>query len=269
MKTTTFLAIQGGVFAVLFLVSTFLILTKQKDINLDKNDIHCVSWVQTDLQFLSQKHDIPKKGSSFFTLEKAKCSNVQTPPEQGGIAQAEGTGNCQFLERPFDSSIKECGQFYYHTILSGAFQKFCFRLNNETVLSEVSFSRGEGISLPKEKCEWLSEKESSAQIENSQLVVENTEKTILRKRNAIELAYPEFKNFEQQESFAGTSVKVAENGGDSYFAYITNGSGVPIAKAVCFKVDTALQVSKIGEFPNSSLGSLNLDIDPKTCNGIQ
>jgi|GEM_PF-6824461 len=89
-------------------------------------------------------------------------------------------------------------------------------------------------------------------------------------RKAIDIAYPAFYDFENQKSIAGQSVRSVQDGSDSYFAFIVYGSGLPIIKATCFKVDGALVASKIGEFPNSTTpAGAYAGIDPKTCNGIK
>lgn len=91
-----------------------------------------------------------------------------------------------------------------------------------------------------------------------------------RKREAIEDVYPEFKNFDTNTSFAGTFIETTQRDSDHYFAYIVNGSGVPIALATCFRVDRMFRVYKIGEFPDyldSYIGYTN--IDPVTCSGIK
>lgn len=86
---------------------------------------------------------------------------------------------------------------------------------------------------------------------------------------AIESQFPNFKNFESQKSFAGTSIKKIQEGADSYFAFETLGSGVPIATATCFRVDKMNRVYKVGEFPQPiDQVAGYADIDPKTCNGI-
>ncbi|MFA6098334.1 MAG: hypothetical protein WCV50_01155 [Patescibacteria group bacterium] len=89
-------------------------------------------------------------------------------------------------------------------------------------------------------------------------------------RDQIENEYPEFRNFENQVSFAGNKVKEIQDGDDLYIAYLVLGSGLPIAQATCFHVDSQLQVYKIGIFPDpldSYLGYA--DVDPKTCKGIK
>lgn len=90
-----------------------------------------------------------------------------------------------------------------------------------------------------------------------------------RKREAIEDVYPEFKNFDTNTSFAGTSIETTQRDSDHYFAYIVNGSGVPIALATCFRVDRMFRVYKIGEYPDY-LDSFSgyVGIDPVNCTGI-
>jgi len=90
------------------------------------------------------------------------------------------------------------------------------------------------------------------------------------RRNAIETAYPEFKDFENQESFAGRSVKSEVDDGDYYFAYIVHGSGLPIAEATCFRVDRVGRVFEIGLFPDpvDSYAGYR-DINPRNCKGIK
>lgn len=94
-------------------------------------------------------------------------------------------------------------------------------------------------------------------------------KTVRIMQEQIEQTYPEFADFENQPSFAGTSVKVVLDEGEYYFAYLTQGSGVPIAKATCFRVDWQTAY-RIGEFPNPFDSYLGYsDVDPKTCKGIR
>lgn len=88
-------------------------------------------------------------------------------------------------------------------------------------------------------------------------------------RNAIEATFPEMKNFDLN-CFAGCSYKYDKEGRDYYYAYIVQGSGVPVAKATCFKFDKDSVVTKVGEFPKageSNDGST--DINPKDCSGIK
>jgi hypothetical protein len=90
------------------------------------------------------------------------------------------------------------------------------------------------------------------------------------RRNAIETAYPEFKDFEHQKSFAGQSVKVEVDDGDYYFAYMVLGSGLPIAQATCFRVDRVGGVFEVGVFPDpvDSYAGYR-DVNPKNCRGIR
>src|SRR3990170_3288588 len=89
-------------------------------------------------------------------------------------------------------------------------------------------------------------------------------------RNAIETAYPKFKDFENQKSFAGKSVKGEVDEGDYYFAYIVHGSGLPIAEATCFRVDRVGRVFEIGAFPDpvDSYAGYR-DVNPRNCRGIE
>jgi hypothetical protein len=96
----------------------------------------------------------------------------------------------------------------------------------------------------------------------------------IHRRRAIEQAYSEFsEDFEKQPCFAGCSVKIVEDSKSYYYAFITHGSGVPIVKASCFRVEggptTTFKVSKIGEFSDMTDSSIGYkDFDPKTCGGI-
>ena len=90
-----------------------------------------------------------------------------------------------------------------------------------------------------------------------------------RKQETLEKEFPEFKGFEEASSFAGVSVKIQEEGSVHYYAYILHGSGIPILKVTCFRVDRMFRVFKIGEFPDmldSYIGYM--DIDARTCGGI-
>lgn len=94
-------------------------------------------------------------------------------------------------------------------------------------------------------------------------------KSVLIMREMIETTFPEFADFENQPSFAGQSVKVVLEDGEYYFAYLTLGSGLPIIKATCFRVDWQTAY-KIGEFPNPYDSYLGYpDLDPQTCKGIR
>jgi hypothetical protein len=90
------------------------------------------------------------------------------------------------------------------------------------------------------------------------------------RRKAIETAYPQFKDFENQKSFAGQSVKSEVDDGDYYFAYMVHGSGLPIAQATCFRVDRADRVFEIGVFPEpvDSYAGYR-DVNPRNCRGIR
>ena len=90
------------------------------------------------------------------------------------------------------------------------------------------------------------------------------------RRNAIETAYPQFKDFENQKSFAGQSVKSEVDDGDYYFAYIVHGSGLPIAQATCFRVDRVGRVFETGVFPDpvDSYAGYR-DINPRNCRGVK
>ena len=88
-------------------------------------------------------------------------------------------------------------------------------------------------------------------------------------RYLIETEYPEFKDFENQKSFAGQSVKSAVLDFDYYFVFVVHGSGLPIVQATCFRVDRSGRVFKIGLFPDplDSYAGYS-DIDPVNCRGI-
>lgn len=89
------------------------------------------------------------------------------------------------------------------------------------------------------------------------------------KRRIIELEYPDFKDFENQKSFAGQSVKIDNSDNEYYFAYIVFGSGLPIVEATCFRTDS-IHAYKVGEFPDMADSFIGYkDIDPKTCRGIK
>ena len=105
-------------------------------------------------------------------------------------------------------------------------------------------------------------------ITNTPTSIEN--EIISRKRSQIEAAYPEFKDFENQKSFAGQSVNFLIESDDHYFAYLVLGSGVPVVKATCFRVDHLMRVYKIGEFPDplDSYAGYH-DVNPKNCHGIK
>lgn len=90
------------------------------------------------------------------------------------------------------------------------------------------------------------------------------------RRDAIETAYPEFKDFEHQESFAGKSVKTEVDEGDYYVAYIVHGSGLPIAEATCFRVDRVGRVFEVGVFPDPADSYAGYrDVNPRNCRGVK
>jgi hypothetical protein len=90
------------------------------------------------------------------------------------------------------------------------------------------------------------------------------------RRDAIEAAYPGFKDWESQESFAGKSVKVEVDEGDYYFAYIVHGSGLPFAEATCFRVDRVGRVFEIGVFPDPADSYAGYrDLNTRDCRGIK
>lgn len=97
----------------------------------------------------------------------------------------------------------------------------------------------------------------------------------IHRRRAIEEVFPEFsEDFEKQPCFAGCSVKVVENNRIYYYAFITHGSGVPIATATCLSVSgtdsSNYGIAKIAEFPDkNNLYVAHKDIDPITCMGIK
>ena len=89
-------------------------------------------------------------------------------------------------------------------------------------------------------------------------------------RNLLEKQYPEFKDFENQESFAGKKVKMEIYEGDRYYVYMVLGSGLPIVEATCFRVDSMGRVFKIGIFPDLTSSYIGYtDINPKNCQGIK
>ena len=93
---------------------------------------------------------------------------------------------------------------------------------------------------------------------------------VVLRRGRIESEYPKFKDFENQRSFAGQSVKSEVDDGDYYFAYIVHGSGLPIAQATCFRVDRVGGVFQTGLVPDpvDSYAGYR-DINPRNCRGIK
>lgn len=143
------------------------------------------------------------------------------------------------------------------------FQLFVIGLLSLYILLTLIFSY---INTQK-KIETMVEPIQETKIEDSNHTYTELEK---QKKEAIETAYPEFKDFEKDNSFAGTSVKVQTYENNHYFGYIVHGSGVPIASATCFKVDHMFRVYKVGEFPDplDSYSGYN-DIDTISCTGIK
>jgi hypothetical protein len=91
---------------------------------------------------------------------------------------------------------------------------------------------------------------------------------IAQKKLAIEQAYPDLTGFEQTEGFAGHDVKVVSDGSDHYFAYLVLGSGVPIAQVTCYRVDRAMRVFKVGEYPDPVDSVVGYsEVNPKNCRG--
>lgn len=99
---------------------------------------------------------------------------------------------------------------------------------------------------------------------------QHSDPEVLEKKALIEAAYPEFLDFENQESFAGQSVESLKENGDYFFAYIVHGSGVYAIQATCFKVDTTNQVTLMGTYPEAGGPSTTetTALNPKTCTGI-
>ncbi len=91
------------------------------------------------------------------------------------------------------------------------------------------------------------------------------------RRKVIAALYPEFVvNYENHPCFAGCSVKTKEDSENHYYAYITHGSGLPIAAATCFRVDALMNAYLIGKFPEITDSYAGYrDIDPQTCRGIK
>lgn len=106
---------------------------------------------------------------------------------------------------------------------------------------------------------------NTSNFSNVNLKEDDTEQKLEpRARYLIETKYPEFKDFEKQESFAGKMVFSKIVGSSIYFAFIIEGSGVPIADATCFKVENLTTVSKIGKLKRPLPGNDGM-IDPETC----
>ncbi len=146
---------------------------------------------------------------------------------------------------------------------SKKFQLFIIASITFLVLITMAFSYMNNTSRFEEKVDSVLE----TTIDENNIKLSDIES---RKKVAIEKEYPEFKGFVENCSFAGISIKAIEDGNDHYFAYILNGSGIPILKATCFRVDRMFRVYKVGEFPeplDSYVGYT--DINPIDCSGIK
>ncbi len=75
--------------------------------------------------------------------------------------------------------------------------------------------------------------------------------------------YPEYKDWENQESFAGKSYFYTLDTENFYFAFITNGSGVYLADVKCYKVD---KDNKVSQITDGIIDSMDGGVDPITCN---
>ena len=104
--------------------------------------------------------------------------------------------------------------------------------------------------------------------ENRDTTINVNAEVVAMKKSALLNAHPELVGFEQSNSMAGREVRIAQQGSDHYFAYLTLGSGVPIAQATCYRVDHAMRVFTVGIFPDPlDQVSGYSDIDPVTCLG--
>lgn len=96
------------------------------------------------------------------------------------------------------------------------------------------------------------------------------QEVVARKEHALVAAYPEFNGFADAASFAGQGLRVAADGSDHYFTYIVYGSGLPIAQATCFRVDRAMRVFMVGEFPDPADSYAGYQsVDPRNCAGMR
>lgn len=75
--------------------------------------------------------------------------------------------------------------------------------------------------------------------------------------------FPEYRNWEDQESFAGKTFMYSLDRDNFYFTFITNGSGVYLADVKCFKVDKDNNVSQITD---GKIDLMDGGVDPITCN---
>ena len=90
---------------------------------------------------------------------------------------------------------------------------------------------------------------------------------LVKMKESIEKAYPEFKDFDLKESFAGTKVVYIVIDDKYYFGYLTLGSGVPIADAKCFSFENNGEVKKMDLNRTASSTSL-MDVDLSECRMI-
>lgn len=85
----------------------------------------------------------------------------------------------------------------------------------------------------------------------------------------LEKNRPELKDFENQKSVAGHRIKYKFVDGIGYFAFITLGSGMPVAKASCYSVSPGNNITNVGNFPSSIDSDIVYgDVDPIKCEGI-
>jgi exopolysaccharide biosynthesis protein len=104
----------------------------------------------------------------------------------------------------------------------------------------------------------------------TQIIKTENEDLEINFRNILEKQYLEFKDFENQNSFAGKKVKMEIYEGERYYVYMILGSGVPIVEATCFKVDNIGRTFKIGIFPDPTSSYIGYnDINPVNCRGIK
>jgi hypothetical protein len=61
---------------------------------------------------------------------------------------------------------------------------------------------------------------------------------VIQKRKIVEEKFPEFKDYEKQDSFAGKGLVFQKLNDKFYFGYLLYGSGLPIVGGTCFEVDS-------------------------------
>lgn len=89
-----------------------------------------------------------------------------------------------------------------------------------------------------------------------------------RARYLVETKYPEFKDFEKQQSFAGKVVIPKVVGSTVYLAYAVEGSGVRYVDVTCFIVGEDGVVKENGKYSplsSSNMNDIEADIDPVKC----